>query len=122
MIERLRENAFDPNDVEGSRMRLGTNLRSLRTLTGFSLRDLSRKIGINTAYLSRVETGKVPCSPRVLEKIADELHAPRFELALQAGFFFIDWDKVDIWELEALRETIDSGRVPIEIFRLESDS
>lgn len=44
-------------------MHLGATLRLLRTDAGLSLRDLARRIGVSSAYLSRVENG-VDAPPR----------------------------------------------------------
>lgn len=41
-------------------MHFGQTLRVLRTTAGMSLRALARKTGLSPAYLSQVETGKLP--------------------------------------------------------------
>lgn len=41
-------------------MHFGQTLRVLRTTAGMSLRALARKAGLSPAYLSQVETGKLP--------------------------------------------------------------
>ncbi|MBK7863709.1 MAG: helix-turn-helix domain-containing protein [Archangiaceae bacterium] len=58
-------------------MHLGATLRLLRVEHGFGLRDLARRLGVSSAYLSRVENGldPVPTSDR-LEAIARELDLP----------------------------------------------
>jgi PTS system nitrogen regulatory IIA component len=58
-------------------MHFGATLRLLRVDAGLSLRDLSRRIGVSSAYLSRVEHGldAVP-TPERLSAIARELDVP----------------------------------------------
>ncbi|MFY2556394.1 helix-turn-helix domain-containing protein [Corallococcus terminator] len=58
-------------------MHLGATLRLLRVDAGLSLRDLARRIGVSSAYLSRVEHG-VDAPPTVarLTAIARELDVP----------------------------------------------
>lgn len=58
-------------------MHLGATLRLLRVDAGLSLRDLARRIGVSSAYLSRVEHGQdaVP-TPERLTAIAHELGVP----------------------------------------------
>jgi PTS system nitrogen regulatory IIA component len=58
-------------------MHFGATLRLLRVDAGLSLRDLARRIGVSSAYLSRVEHGldAVP-TPERLSAIARELEVP----------------------------------------------
>ena len=58
-------------------MHLGATLRLLRVDAGVSLRDLARRIGVSSAYLSRVENGldAMPTPERVAA-IARELDVP----------------------------------------------
>ncbi|WP_224364877.1 helix-turn-helix domain-containing protein [Hyalangium versicolor] len=58
-------------------MHLGATIRLLRVDAGLSLRDLARRIGVSSAYLSRVEHGldAVP-TPERLTAIARELDVP----------------------------------------------
>jgi nitrogen PTS system EIIA component len=70
-------------------MHFGAALRLLRLDTGLSLRDLARRIGVSSAYLSRVENGHDPApTPDRLVAIARTLDLPPLllvELADQAG-------------------------------------
>jgi nitrogen PTS system EIIA component len=70
-------------------MHFGAALRLLRLDTGISLRDLARRIGVSSAYLSRVEHGRDPApTPDRLVAIAQALDLPPLlliELADQAG-------------------------------------
>lgn len=67
----------------------GTTLRLLRVDSGLSVRELARRVGVSSAYLSRVEHGydAAPTPDRLLA-VADALGLPRaalLELARQAG-------------------------------------
>jgi PTS system nitrogen regulatory IIA component len=70
-------------------MHFGSTLRLLRVDAGLSLRELGARIGVSSAYLSRVENGHdPPPTPDRLIAIADALGLPRpvlVELARQAG-------------------------------------
>lgn len=58
-------------------MHLGATLRLLRVDAGLSLRDLARRIGVSSAYLSRVENGvDAPPTQERLAAIARELDVP----------------------------------------------
>lgn len=66
-------------------LHLGATLRILRMGSGLSLRDLAARLGVSSAYLSRVENGVdgVPTVAR-LAAIARELDVPE-ELLIDAG-------------------------------------
>lgn len=58
-------------------MHLGATLRLLRIDAKLSLRDMARRIGVSSAYLSRVEHGLDPVpTPERLSAIARELNVP----------------------------------------------
>lgn len=58
-------------------VRLGATLRLLRVGSQLSLRELARRIGVSTAYLSRVENGHDAApTPERLAAIAKELDVP----------------------------------------------
>ncbi|QRO00897.1 PTS sugar transporter subunit IIA [Archangium violaceum] len=58
-------------------MHLGATIRLLRVDAGLSLRDLARRIGVSSAYLSRVENGlDAAPTPERLAAIARELGVP----------------------------------------------
>lgn len=64
---------------------LGITLRRLRLESGLSLRDLARRLGVSSAYLSRVEHGLDPApTPERLEAVAAELGLPP-ALLLEVG-------------------------------------
>lgn len=109
-------------------MHFGPTLKLLRIDAGFTLRALARRIGVSSAYLSRVENGRDPVpTPERLSAIADALELPPdtlFELARQtgpaladylrrvpaAGGFFLDVARrdLDASQLARLRELIDA--------------
>lgn len=70
-------------------MHIGAALRMFRLDSGWSLRALARRIGVSSAYLSRVETGRDPApTPERLWAIAEVLELPSevlVELAGQTG-------------------------------------
>src|SRR6187549_1367350 len=58
-------------------MSFGTTLRLLRLQSGLGLRDLARRVGVSSTYLSRVESGIDPApTPARLVNIARELGVP----------------------------------------------
>jgi len=76
-------------------MHFGATLRLLRIESGLSLRDLARRLGVSSAYLSRVENGvdAVPTSER-LEVLARELGLPAtllMELAHRVSPLVVDY-------------------------------
>lgn len=89
-------------------MSFGATLRLLRLQSGLGLRDLARRVGVSSTYLSRVETGVDPApTPARLVNIARELGVPPqtlleiahrvgpllteyVERVPEAGSFFVD--------------------------------
>jgi len=70
-------------------MHFGATLRMLRIDAGIGLRELATRIGVSSAYLSRVEHGRDAApTPDRLAAIADALQMPRallFDLAQQTS-------------------------------------
>lgn len=67
-------------------MHVGATIRLLRLGAGLSLRDLAERIGVSSAYLSRVENGRdAPPTADRLEAIARELSLPPALLLEVAG-------------------------------------
>lgn len=68
-------------------MPLNDELRSIRKLRGYSLRDVEEATGISNAYLSQLERGdaKKP-SPDKLQLLADFYEVPYTELMRAAGY------------------------------------
>ena len=108
-IERYPEIAYDTNDHAESRRRFGLAIRSLRKSQEVSLKGLSKKIGINFSYLSRVENGLVPASGKLVEVLADGLETSRFDLAIQSGLLTVDWNRITEPQLVELKQIVDSG-------------
>lgn len=58
-------------------MSFGATLRLIRLQSGLGLRDLARRLGVSSAYLSRVESGVDPApTPQRLVTMARELGVP----------------------------------------------
>jgi transcriptional regulator with XRE-family HTH domain len=74
---------------------LGLRLREVRATTRQSLRDMERRSGLNSGYLSQLEQGKiVHPSPVILRKVADAYEI-RFEDVLSwAGYASDDHPEV----------------------------
>lgn len=47
----------------------GEDIRKVRAVMGMTLAEFAEKIGINEKYLSRIETGRDPVSPKVQGKV-----------------------------------------------------
>jgi transcriptional regulator with XRE-family HTH domain len=62
-------------------------IRGAREARGIGLNELARRVGIDRAYLSRIERGQQSPSVRVLKRIADALNLPELSrfLAPYAG-------------------------------------
>ena len=60
-------------------------LKEIRSSLGISLKSLSVQIGVDRAYLSRVESGKVPPSDGLIKKLAQALNYDIEELFILAG-------------------------------------
>jgi len=65
-------------------MALGLRLRQIRIERGLSIKALARKIKVNHAYLSRIESGQVRPSEPVLRKISKALQHDEAELMILA--------------------------------------
>jgi len=57
-------------------VQFGKTIRNLREQRNLSLRQLARSLGVHSAYLSKVENGKVSPSEKLIEKLATFFHAP----------------------------------------------
>ncbi|MFB6674291.1 TetR family transcriptional regulator [Streptomyces sp. NPDC056390] len=60
--------------------RLGQAIRDVRSLSGVSLRELSRRIGVSAATVSAIETGRTQVSVSRLQVIAGALQTTAAEL------------------------------------------
>lgn len=65
-------------------MKLGMRLRQLRNEKGLSIKALARKLKVNHAYLSRIESGQVQPSEQILRKLARSLKHDEAELMILA--------------------------------------
>jgi len=68
-------------------LKLAETLRTLRVMSGSSLRQVEKKTGISNAYLSQLETGATQNpSPQVLHSLADYYAVPYESLMEAAGY------------------------------------
>lgn len=74
-------------------MELGESLRVARERKGFSLRSFSSALGVDPAYLSRVEAGKVPPSEALLTRAAVLLGVDADELLIMSGKLPSGWQE-----------------------------
>ena len=65
-------------------MAFGDRVRQLRRGKNIGIKVLAKHCGVNVAYLSRVEAGKVSPSQSLIEKLAHVLHHDQDELSLLA--------------------------------------
>jgi len=74
-------------------MSVGSVLREIRQERGLSLRAAASKLGVDPAYLSRVEAGKVPPSESLVECAAREFQLDPDELLLLSGRVPPSWQE-----------------------------
>lgn len=102
-------------------MELGGLLRERRETKGLTLRSLASALGVDPAYLSRIEAGKVPPSEAFLERAAVALGVNSEELLILAGKVPVSWQRavqVDPsavttmlrGDLDAFMEQLSKGR------------
>lgn len=62
-------------------------LRVLRKLKGYTIREVASRSGVSTAYISQLENGNrgLP-SPEILKKLSEGLSTPYAELMKLAGY------------------------------------
>ena len=65
---------------ENSSKRLGENLKKLRTKKKMSQGDISRKLGVDRAYISSIENGRMNPTLSTLEKLAEAIGVNSSEL------------------------------------------
>lgn len=58
---------------------LGRRIREIRIQKGLSQRDLARRTGIFSSYISRIENGHIVPSLETLEKLAQALETPLYK-------------------------------------------
>jgi len=68
-------------------------LQSCRLSAGFSLRRLAKALRVDPAYISRIESGKVPPSNEIIQSIAKVLKINTDELLLKSGRLPKSWQK-----------------------------
>ncbi|MGH7451516.1 MAG: helix-turn-helix domain-containing protein [bacterium] len=72
-------------------MKLGMRLRELRNNKNLSIKALAKKLKVNHAYLSRIESGRVQPSEQILTKISKALKHDEAELMLLADRIPTEW-------------------------------
>src|SRR5712691_6647073 len=75
-------------------MTLGLRLKQIRTENGLSIKALARKVKVNHAYLSRIESGHVQPSEQVLRKLSKALRHDEAELMILADRIPPNWRSV----------------------------
>ena len=63
-----------------SSKKLGENLKKLRTRKKMSQGDISRKLGVDRAYISSIENGRMNPTLSTLEKLAEAMGINSSEL------------------------------------------
>jgi len=67
-------------------MTFGEYVRQEREARGISLRKFAQRVGVSTAYISKVETGRMdPPGEMTIKRIANELEVDSDELLAKAG-------------------------------------
>lgn len=97
-------------------MHFGATLRLLRRESGLGLRDLARRLGVSSTYLSRVENGVDPAPTTArLKHMARELGVPLallVELAQRVSPFLVDH----------MEQVPEAGRLFLEIAHRRLDA
>jgi putative DNA methylase len=73
------------NGLYDAGMNFGKFIREERKRRGLSLRAIAQRTGVNAAYLSRVEVGKVAPSDQLIRRLSNVLSYNEDELLLLAG-------------------------------------
>ena len=63
-----------------SSKKLGINLKKLRLKKKMSQGDISRKLGVDRAYISSIENGRMNPTLSTLEKLAEAINVPSSKL------------------------------------------
>ena len=63
-------------------MHLGLGIKRIRMVSGITIAELSRKSGLSSSYLERIENGEQLPSTKSMNKIADQLGGVDFYLRL----------------------------------------
>jgi len=92
---------------------LGDVIRLAREVKGYSQRDLSKKIGVDSGYISQIERGDYEYPPKeeVIQKIALHLGLDEEELTFLAGRFpqrYKDFVKQNSRDVTALFWRLDN--------------
>ena len=93
--------------IRRSMMGFYDQLRSLRKMKGYTIREVAYRSGVSTAYISQLENGNrgLP-SPEILKKLSEGLNIPYEELMKLAGY--VDDDR---------EEPYDANSSPVNLRR-----
>jgi len=72
----VRAIALHEGRARQARMNLAYNLKALREVNKFGLREAARVLGFDSSYLRRVERGEVAASGALLEAAAEVYEMP----------------------------------------------
>jgi transcriptional regulator with XRE-family HTH domain len=86
--------------------KIGAELRRRREARDLKLRELARKIGMQPAYLSKVELGDVPASKDLVHRVAKAMGEDPDALALCAAQITDDLHDIVIKHPEAFSDLI----------------
>lgn len=95
----------------GQDQSLGCLLRWGREESGISLNKFARRVGVNSSYISRVETDDVPPSVVLLNLYSEITGLARFYLYWKAGLLTVDL-KGDSFEL--IQDWFNEGQLTLE--------
>jgi HTH-type transcriptional regulator, competence development regulator len=80
---------------------LGHRLREVRETAGHSLREMERRSGLNSGYLSQLEQAKISHpSPSILRKVADAYGVRMDDVLAWAGY--VTEDQPDVLPRQAM--------------------
>lgn len=73
---RLRKHRDPLSHGNQSRLELGSRIRALRKIHGWTLDDLARSIDVSKSAISQIESGRIEPSLRTLRRLASALKPP----------------------------------------------
>lgn len=100
---------YDDTDV--STATIGTRMRELRAIRGFSLTELGRRASVSASYVSRIERGQRYATPGVVASIARALGVGVAVLRGQPYIHMLQKDRLDAM-LAPISSALDSWDLP----------
>lgn len=107
---------MDKVDIKESKRNLGRAIEMLRISKGIAQKELASTVGINSAYLSRIEKGERMPSHDVLHALACCLETTASNILLEAEFsgdrgnlkgIYLIAKAIECLDIDKLEETID---------------